>query len=90
VSAVDDPPRLQDELDAYRRRADDAAGPGDITDSDAAAAEARHVSGLRLRPPRAGEPAPGFALPGVRGETIALTDLLDRGSVVLAFYRGVW
>jgi hypothetical protein len=37
-----------------------------------------------------GDRAPDFALPDVRGREVWLGDLLARGSVVLAFYRGVW
>ena len=37
-----------------------------------------------------GDRAPDFALPNVRGEEIRLGDLLGRGAVVLAFYRGGW
>jgi hypothetical protein len=46
--------------------------------------------GLVERARRAGEQAPDFALPEVRGGEIRLGDLLGRGPVVLAFYRGGW
>ncbi len=39
---------------------------------------------------RVGEPAPDFALPNQRGETVRLSDRLVRGPVALNFYRGVW
>jgi hypothetical protein len=37
-----------------------------------------------------GDPAPAFVLPDARGRGVRLGDLLARGPVVLAFYRGVW
>ena len=37
-----------------------------------------------------GDAAPSFALGNVRGELIRLGDLLGRGALVLAFYRGGW
>lgn len=37
-----------------------------------------------------GDPAPPFVLPAADGRDVRLGDLLARGPVVLAFYRGVW
>ncbi|GAA5506026.1 peroxiredoxin-like family protein [Novipirellula caenicola] len=37
-----------------------------------------------------GQPAPAFALPDAHGKTVALSDLLADGPVVLMFYRGSW
>jgi hypothetical protein len=37
-----------------------------------------------------GDEAPGFVLPAADGREVRLGDLLARGPVVLAFYRGVW
>ena len=85
-----DVPRLQDELDRYKREAGESAAPGEITDEAAAAAEARHVSRLELRPLGIGDRAPDFELPNAIGRTVSLGDLLTRGPVVLTFYRGVW
>ncbi len=47
-------------------------------------------AGLAQRALQVGETAPGFTLPNVRGAPVALQDLLRRGPVVLAFYRGGW
>ena len=38
----------------------------------------------------AGAVAPDFRLPGVKGDLVSLTDLLQQGPVVVAFYRGGW
>jgi peroxiredoxin len=40
--------------------------------------------------PAAGDTAPGFTLPDARGGEVALATLLERGPVVLTFYRGGW
>ena len=39
---------------------------------------------------KVGQQAPDFELPSVDGDTVALTDALRRGPVVLTFYRGSW
>ncbi|UCH49539.1 MAG: AhpC/TSA family protein [Betaproteobacteria bacterium] len=37
-----------------------------------------------------GDKAPDFELPGVHGNPVRLSSLLERGPVVLTFYRGGW
>jgi len=44
-----------------------------------------HAAGLQ-----AGDSAPCFRLDDVRGAPFALVELLERGPVVLMFYRGTW
>jgi peroxiredoxin len=39
---------------------------------------------------KAGDPAPDFRLPDVRGCQVRLRDLLAKGPVVVSFYRGGW
>ena len=39
---------------------------------------------------RTGAIAPAFTLPDARGEHLSLNDLLQRGPVVMTFYRGAW
>ena len=40
--------------------------------------------------PKPGEPMPDFILPDEGGRLVRLTDLLDKGPVVLSFHRGHW
>jgi len=40
--------------------------------------------------PRAGAVAPPFSLPDARGGQVSLHEQLERGPVVLTFYRGAW
>ncbi len=47
----------------------------------------RHVAEQSLR---AGETLPDFALPDAAGRVVTGDELLDRGSLVLAFFRGGW
>lgn len=49
--------------------------------------EARMVVNGALRK---GQKAPDFELPGADGETVTLRSRLNRGPVVLTFYRGGW
>ena len=47
-------------------------------------------SGITAKALKVGDKAPGFTLPNVRGEAVALSDVLARGPAVIAFYRGSW
>jgi peroxiredoxin len=40
--------------------------------------------------PQPGEPMPDFILPDEGGRLVRLTDLVDKGPVVLSFHRGHW
>ena len=48
------------------------------------------ASGLRASALRERGVAPDFSLPAARGHVVALKTLLDRGPVVISFYRGGW
>jgi peroxiredoxin len=48
------------------------------------------ASGLSASALREGGVAPDFSLPDARGDIVALKTLLDRGPVVISFYRGGW
>ena len=45
---------------------------------------------IRVAGPRAGDPAPDFALADQRGARIGLRELLAKGPLVLTFFRGGW
>jgi hypothetical protein len=80
---------LQRRLDQHRE-ASAAGRPPEINATIARTVRALRDSGAGSAAPAAGARAPDFALPGVHGELVRLGDLLARGPVVLAFYRGVW
>ncbi len=46
-----------------------------------------HTSPLKLN---SGDKAPLFSLPNARGENTELQKLLEKGKVILTFYRGTW
>lgn len=48
------------------------------------------ASGIMNRIVQMGQPAPDFTLPNASGRPVSLKALLDRGPVVLSFYRGRW
>lgn len=48
-------------------------------------ANAKHVKGLNV-----GDVAPDFSLPNATGNLVSLSDFLQRGIVVIKFYRGAW
>ena len=47
-------------------------------------------SGITAKALKAGDKAPDFTLPNVRGEAVTLSKLLAKGPAVIAFYRGAW
>jgi hypothetical protein len=86
---VDDNEQLEARLAEQRRRSAEKRSP-EVNAVLAAAPDRLRAAGVGAEALRAGDRAPDFALPNVRGETIRLGDLLGRGPVVLAFYRGAW
>jgi len=48
------------------------------------------ASGIAGKAVQTGDQAPGFTLPNTRGELVSLAPLLEKGPVVLNFYRGAW
>jgi len=59
----------------------------EIFNADAKQLAATHEVPLKLQ---VGDKAPQFNLPNAKGEQIHLSDLLEKGPVVLTFYRGAW
>ncbi|MEO1131092.1 MAG: peroxiredoxin-like family protein [Cyanobacteria bacterium J06639_1] len=55
-----------------------------------AATDDLEQSGIIDRTFKVGELVPNFELPDVKGDRVELRSLLQRGSVVLSFYRGGW
>jgi hypothetical protein len=54
------------------------------------ATEELGLSGITEACLKEGDPAPDFSLPNVWGQTVSLAEMLQRGPVVLSFYRGGW
>ena len=47
-------------------------------------------SGIMDRLPATGTSLPAFELSDTDGELVRSADLLDRGALVISFYRGLW
>ena len=48
------------------------------------------LSSTDLNRIKVGQPAPDFSLEDVNGKTIMLSELRDKKTVILVFYRGYW
>ena len=48
------------------------------------------ANGVGQSAPKPGEPMPDFMLPDEGGRLVRLTDLIEKGPVVLSFHRGHW
>lgn len=80
---------LADDL-AARRKESRGRIPADKLEIMDRAARLLEQSGLTETCLGEGDIAPDFVLPNALGKKVALRDLLERGPVVLSFYRGGW
>lgn len=80
---------LATELTAQKTAIDDMA-PAEALSILENSVAAVGDSGIVGRAIGVGDQAPAFTLPDPTGDTVALTDLLTRGPVVVSFYRGGW
>lgn len=85
---------LQDKLDAFK--ADFKAGkapyfaPPEIHPVMERATAELIASGQAERALKAGDKAPAFTLTDPDGTLVSSTELLEKGPLVISFYRGVW
>lgn len=82
-------PLLQQQLDEYKSQFI-AKVPPDVLATVKQSTEELVQSGIAEQALKKGEKAPDFELPDVSGRNVVLSDLLAKGPVVLAFYRGGW
>ncbi len=80
---------LQDELDA-RKNAFAERAPAGLIESQNQALRELEVSGVYERVLKVGDKAPDFALENHEGNEVKLSTLLEKGPVVLTWYRGGW
>ena len=64
--------------------------PKDIITALVTTTERQVKSGIAAKAKHEGDAAPNFSLRNVRGDTVELTKLLERGPAVVTFYRGGW
>ncbi len=85
--------RLNGELQQEIRKFQEAMLPKipkDVVEALLTTTERQVKSGIAARARHAGDEAPDFRLRNVRGETVQLAKLLERGPAVVTFYRGGW
>jgi hypothetical protein len=80
---------LKDRLDRIRDGFEGQVPPEVLTVMHRATDDLAN-SGIMDRIPTAGSPLPAFELPDTEGKVVRSADLLAKGPLVLAFYRGVW
>jgi peroxiredoxin len=80
---------LKTQLDACRRAFQASTPPGIVAGLEGSVAELAQT-GLAKQAVKAGEGAPLFRLRSNTGDFVALSEALDRGPVVVSFFRGVW
>ena len=80
---------LQEQLNSMRARYDSEFPPVTVAIMHRATQEIRD-SGLLESTLKIGQKAPDFALPNATGEIVSSKELLAKGPLVVAFYRGLW
>ncbi len=82
-------PTMTERLEENRRKGKARLAP-EITAAMLAATENLAASGIQDRTLKTGDRMPAFALPNAAGDTVTSEQLLDRGRLVINFYRGGW
>ena len=80
---------LQEKLDAHKNEFIKKVPEEVLATMQRAKDELIH-SGIMERTVKVGDLAPDFELTNTDGNQLALGDLLDKGPVLLGFYRGRW
>ncbi len=80
---------LKAQLDACRRAFEASTPPGIVAALEGSVAE-QVQTGLVRQAVKAGERAPLFRLRSNTGDFVSLSEALDRGPVVVSFFRGGW
>ncbi|BEU25733.1 peroxiredoxin-like family protein [Paraburkholderia caribensis] len=80
---------LQEQLDSFRAEFARTAPSGRVALYEARIEELRAHFAL-AKAVGTGDEAPDFSLPDARGNLVSLSELLQRGPVVVTFYRGGW
>jgi peroxiredoxin len=89
MSAIGGYMSLKAQIDACRRAFEASTPPGIVAALEGSVAELVQT-GLVGEAVKAGERAPLFRLRSNTGDFVSLSEALDRGPVVLSFFRGGW
>jgi len=87
--AAESPATLGEQLDARKERFLEMAPPDRVAATTAAIEEIA-ASGILERAIKKGDKAPDFTLPNAIGESVSLYEELEKGPVILTWYRGSW
>jgi peroxiredoxin len=80
---------LKDNIEEFKKQFL-AQVPEDIQKIMLTATDELKQSNLEDQCCKTGDKAPDFSLPNIKGDKLILSELLDKGPVVLSFYRGGW
>jgi hypothetical protein len=80
---------LQQRLDALKKGTE-AQMPKEAVEIMHRATRDLEQSGILDSTVKVGDQAPDFSLKNADGQEFSLKNLLSKGPVVLAFYRGIW
>jgi len=81
--------KLQEKLDAYKKDFLTKVPPDALSIMQQATSDL-NGSGILAKAIKVGDLAPDFELNNTEGDAVALGDLLDKGPLILSFYRGRW
>ena len=80
---------LQEKLDNMREQFESGAPPEALAIMHRATDDLLQ-SGIMERILKVGDQAPEFSLPDQQGQSVGSSALLNKGPLVVSFYRGVW
>ena len=80
---------LQDKLDEYKAQFESSLPPEALAIMHRATDDLRH-SGIVERVLKIADLAPKVALPNAQGQIVSSAKLLEKGPLVVSFYRGIW
>lgn len=80
---------LQDKIAAYKKGMMKKAPPEALAVIQRATEDLRR-SGIVERAVKVGDRAPAFELPDSEGNPVSLASLIEKGPLVVTFYRGKW
>ncbi|SAL34647.1 AhpC/TSA family protein [Caballeronia cordobensis] len=81
---------LQAKLDAFKSHFESKVAPPEVVEIFHRTTAELIASGQAERSLKAGDIAPTFTLATAEGELVSSTDMLERGPLVVTFYRGAW
>jgi peroxiredoxin len=82
--------KLQEKLDAFKSHFESKVAPPEVVELFHRTTAELIATGQAERSLKVGDLAPTFTLTTAEGEVVSSTAMLERGPLVVTFYRGVW